>query len=119
VGAENGNSDVLEINVKHHVRFGKEVFLARCLIPLEVGVNIEDQWFKLEQLEKGKGRGQNTVSGDVKLSIVETTPGVSLMAVNSSIPKTGGDGGGEEGVVLNAAPAESSKKKEGGKKKAK
>jgi len=112
-----GNADVLEINVKHHVRFGKEIFLARCLIPLDVGVNIEDQWFKLEQLEKGKGqKGQSTVSGDVKLSIVETTPGVSLQAVNSNIPKTGGTEGGEEGEVLNATASVSSK---GGDKKKK
>ena len=107
-----GHGDILEINVKHHVRFGKEVFLARCLIPLESGINVQDQWFKLEQQDKGKGRGQNSVSGDVKLSIQETTPGVTLKAPGAAPTLTLNEAGGEAGEVLNAtSPVEEKRKK--------
>lgn len=67
-----GNGTILEVNVMHRVRFGKEVFLGRCLIPLEGdNVQITEQWFRLEQRDKARARGQTAVTGDIKLTIQE------------------------------------------------
>jgi len=85
-----GHGHILEVNVMHRIRFGKEVkrrldyrlissgpssdaiFLGRCLIPLEGdNVQIKDQWFRLEQRDKSKARNQTAVTGDVKLTIQE------------------------------------------------
>jgi len=67
-----GHGHILEVNVMHRIRFGKEIFLGRCLIPLEGdNVQIKDQWFRLEQRDKSKSRNQTAVTGDVKLTIQE------------------------------------------------
>jgi len=82
-----GHSNVLEVNVMHKARFGKDIaarsdfrklafsdslFLGRCLIPLEGdNVQIKEQWFKLEQRDKARGRGQTAVTGEIKLTIQE------------------------------------------------
>lgn len=82
-----GHSNILEINIMHKARFGKDVtmrsdfrklafsdslFLGRCLIPLDTdNVQIKDQWYKLEQRDKARGRGQTAVTGEIKLTIQE------------------------------------------------
>jgi len=100
-----GQGNVMEIIVKSHQRFGKEQTLARTLIPLESGCNIQEQWVKLEGLEKGRARGQTTVTGDIKISISETTPGVTLKAPGTcSLSVVTG----EDGNLLNSSGSSSS-----------
>eukprot|EP01094_Clydonella_sp_ATCC50884_P021093 TRINITY_DN454_c0_g3_i1.p1 TRINITY_DN454_c0_g3~~TRINITY_DN454_c0_g3_i1.p1 ORF type:complete len:1201 (+),score=643.11 TRINITY_DN454_c0_g3_i1:33-3605(+) len=113
-----GQGAVMEVIVKSYVRFGKEQTLARALIPLEAGTNIQEQWVKLEGLEKGRARGQTTVQGDLKISITETTPGVNLKAPGECNLTL------DDSDVLNAPPKVGTDKKDkkdksGGEKKKK
>lgn len=67
-----GNSNILEINIMHKSRFGKELLLGTCLIPLAgENVQIQESWFKLEQRDKSKSRKETAVTGDIKLTIQE------------------------------------------------
>jgi len=67
-----GNSNILEINIMHKSRFGKEILLGTCLIPLaDNNVQIQETWFKLEQRDKSKARKETAVTGDIKLTIQE------------------------------------------------
>jgi len=66
-----GHGDILEINIMNKVRFGKEVLIGRCIIPLENGINVKEQWYKLEQRDKARTRGHTAVTGEIKVSIQE------------------------------------------------
>ena len=66
-----GHGTIIEANVMHRQRFGKDVFLARALIPLQPNMAVKEQWYKLEARDKAKGRGQTAVTGEIKLSIQE------------------------------------------------
>lgn len=81
-----GHGDILEVIVKHASRgFGKEIFLARIAVPLEQGINLNEAWVKLEPRDKARSRGKDSVTGEIKVSVIETTPGVTLKASTNNV----------------------------------
>eukprot|EP01094_Clydonella_sp_ATCC50884_P021088 TRINITY_DN454_c0_g1_i1.p1 TRINITY_DN454_c0_g1~~TRINITY_DN454_c0_g1_i1.p1 ORF type:complete len:1235 (+),score=638.84 TRINITY_DN454_c0_g1_i1:22-3726(+) len=84
-----GHGTQMEFNILNRVRFGHNVggsasfmkaahlgyvlYRAASLtvdLPPEK-VEIKEEWFKLEQRDKARGRGQTSITGEIKLSIIE------------------------------------------------
>jgi len=66
-----GQSTVLEILVFHKALLSREQLIGRLMINCPEGINVKEKWYKME--ERLKGETKRAISGEIKLSILDTT----------------------------------------------